>query len=128
MASFYGCGCGPGGGGGSSSGGSGTNITSAYINEAGELVLVFSNGKISNIGPVRGKDGVTFTPQIKDGVLSWTNDGGLENPKPIDFNQFGGNQEWEDIDDKMDEEFETLWQFIGMPSESDYSEYVWVEF
>lgn len=31
-----------------------------------------------------GKDGVTFTPSINsEGILSWTNDGGLDNPNPI---------------------------------------------
>lgn len=31
-----------------------------------------------------GKDGVTFTPHVdENGNLSWTNDGGLENPEPI---------------------------------------------
>lgn len=29
------------------------------------------------------KNGVTFTPSISNGVLSWTNDGGLPNPPPI---------------------------------------------
>lgn len=33
---------------------------------------------------VDGKDGVTFTPYIsEDCILSWTNNGGLENPKPV---------------------------------------------
>ena len=31
-----------------------------------------------------GKDGVTFTPSVSEtGVLSWTNDGGLENPASV---------------------------------------------
>ena len=33
-----------------------------------------------------GKNGVTFTPVVSDdGVLSWTNDGGLENPASVDI-------------------------------------------
>ena len=33
-----------------------------------------------------GKDGVTFIPSVsEDGVLSWTNDGGLEDPEPVDI-------------------------------------------
>ena len=36
-------------------------------------------------GPA-GADGTTFTPSVSvDGVLSWTNDGGLENPAPVDI-------------------------------------------
>lgn len=39
------------------------------------------------IGPAGadGKDGTTYTPAVSDGVLSWTNDGGLENPEPVDI-------------------------------------------
>lgn len=33
-----------------------------------------------------GKDGVTFTPSVtSDGILSWTNDGGLNNPNPVNI-------------------------------------------
>lgn len=33
-----------------------------------------------------GKDGATFTPSVSsDGVLSWTNDKGLENPTPVNI-------------------------------------------
>lgn len=30
--------------------------------------------------------GITFTPQITDGILTWTNDGGLKNPDPVLLN------------------------------------------
>lgn len=37
---------------------------------------------------VDGKDGVTFIPSIdSEGVLSWTNDGGLDNPNPFKIGQ-----------------------------------------
>lgn len=32
---------------------------------------------------VQGENGATFTPRIENGVLSWTNDGGLPNPEPF---------------------------------------------
>ena len=33
-----------------------------------------------------GTPGVTFTPSVSaDGVISWTNDGGLDNPEPVDI-------------------------------------------
>ena len=33
-----------------------------------------------------GKDGATFVPSVsEDGLLSWTNDGGLPNPEPVDI-------------------------------------------
>ena len=30
-----------------------------------------------------GREGATFTPHIENGVLYFTNDRGLENPKPV---------------------------------------------
>lgn len=37
-------------------------------------------------GGSSGKDGVTFTPQVSSsGIISWTNDGGLDNPAPVDI-------------------------------------------
>ena len=53
------------------------------------------HGASENVGfgemqTVRGLDGVTFTPSIsEDGVLSWTNDGGLENPEPFNIGEAG---------------------------------------
>lgn len=33
-----------------------------------------------------GKDGVTFTPSVsEEGILSWTNDGDLPNPDPVNI-------------------------------------------
>lgn len=37
-------------------------------------------------GGIRGADGVTFYPHVSaDGVLSWTNDGGKQNPAPVNI-------------------------------------------
>jgi len=49
---------------------------------------------VSN-GVAYAKDGVTFTPNISsDGVISWTNDGGKENPAPMSIKgQKGDNGE-----------------------------------
>ena len=33
----------------------------------------------------KGENGVTFTPHVTDNTLSWTNDGGLTNPTPINI-------------------------------------------
>ena len=39
-----------------------------------------------NSGPGTGTAGATFTPAVsEDGVLSWTNNGGLPNPEPVDL-------------------------------------------
>ena len=61
---------------------------------------VITKGIISQEGlvvPFRvGIDGVTFTPSVSvDGVISWTNDGGLVNPTPINIKgQTGDNVEF----------------------------------
>lgn len=39
----------------------------------------------------KGKDGATFTPSISDGVLSWSNNGNLENPPDFDFAAISGS-------------------------------------
>ena len=56
------------------------------------------------IASLHGKDATTFFPQIsKDKILSWTNDGNLPNPTPVDLNPFDdwvedgeSEYEWED--------------------------------
>lgn len=36
--------------------------------------------------PTAGQDGTTFTPSVSsDGVISWTNDGGKQNPQSVDL-------------------------------------------
>ena len=51
---------------------------------AGQVVGFDSNGNaVSQDG---GADGVTFTPNVSaSGVISWTNDGGRENPAAVDI-------------------------------------------
>lgn len=42
--------------------------------------------EIKQSGGVSGEDGATFTPSVSaDGTLSWTNDKGLSNPKPVNI-------------------------------------------
>ena len=58
----------------------GASVTNTYIiNAAVEPEDEPSDGE-------DGKDGVTFTPYVSsDGVISWTNDGGLSNPTPVNI-------------------------------------------
>ena len=73
----------------------GVGIVNASINEDGDLIIVLSSGKEENLGKVRGDNGVTFVPSISvDKILSWTNDGELVNPDPIDLET---NVEWGDM-------------------------------
>ena len=45
-----------------------------------------SSGTGTGGGGTPGANGVTFTPHLSaDGVLSWTNDGGLANPDPVNI-------------------------------------------
>lgn len=103
MSSFYGCGGGTGNGG---SGPTGVGIKSAELNEKGELIFTYTNGLIQNLGVVKGTDGGVFVPVITNNVLSWVNNAGLPNPKPLDFNQIlKENSEgdyWQDIDALVD--------------------------
>ena len=50
----------------------------------GEIADALSAAKES--GEFDGADGVTFTPAVsEEGVISWTNDGGRENPESVDI-------------------------------------------
>lgn len=51
----------------------------------GNYIWVTCDGEKGDAG-VDGKDGVVFTPHVSaDGTLSWTNDGGLINPDPVNI-------------------------------------------
>lgn len=89
--SFYG-GFMPGtfpGGGGSEEASRG--IASTMIDENGQLIITYTDGTSQNVGKVVGEDGITFTPipvlNTEDSTftLSWTNDGDLPNPDPVQY-------------------------------------------
>lgn len=54
-----------------------------------DLAEKIASGEINvtpEAGTGTGKDGVTFTPYVSPaGIISWTNDGGLKNPTPINI-------------------------------------------
>lgn len=76
--------------------GGSSGITNCTINEDGHLIVELSDGRVIDAGYVGAKDGVTFIPHISDDlILSWTNDGGLDNPDPVDINPM---DEWNEID------------------------------
>lgn len=60
------------------------NKTIDTVNKFGEtLESLYNEIKSGAFNGKDGKDGTTFTPYVNaDGVLSWTNDGGKENPEP----------------------------------------------
>lgn len=85
-------------------------IVSCEINEDGHLIIVLVDGTVIDAGYVGSTDGVTFIPHIsEDKILTWTNDGGLENPEPVDLNPF---DEWIDLGDDGEVESQYVWDFI----------------
>lgn len=99
MASFYG-----GSGAATGSGGtSGVGISNIEINANHHLIVFLTDGTRKDLGRVRG---ATFTPAIIDGILSWANDAGLENPEAFDFNSLieDEGEMWFPVNDNSDEE------------------------
>lgn len=48
-----------------------------------------------------GADGTTFTPSVSaEGIISWTNDGGKENPQSVNIKGPAGTTQWSGIEDK----------------------------
>ena len=66
-----------------SGGGSGVGIANIEINNERHLIIYLTDGVKKDLGII---DGATFTPSVVDGILSWANDQGLENPETFDFN------------------------------------------
>lgn len=48
--------------------------------------ITYTDGTTSTFTVTNGEDGVTFTPSVSTaGVISWTNDGGRQNPQSVDI-------------------------------------------
>lgn len=84
-------------------------IDDCKINEDGYLIVTLTNGRIIDAGYVGTTGGVTFIPYIsEDHILTWTNDGGLKNPEPVDLNPF---DEWTTLPEEgIDTEYE--WEIL----------------
>ena len=66
-------------------------MTQVEINSAARLEVDVGGAKLVP-GP-KGDPGAVFTPSVSgDGVLRWTNDGGLENPQAVDITGPAGPQ------------------------------------
>ena len=87
----------------------GCYVTNVEIDENSCLIVTLSDERVINAGKVSGKDGVTFTPHVsKDCVLSWTNDGGLDNPPPMDLYP---HDEWSTVPEEgIESDYE--WEFL----------------
>lgn len=63
-----------------------------YIGENGNWWIGDTDTNVSASGP----QGVTFIPSVSsDGVLSWTNDGDLENPSPVEIKGSDGKSAYQ---------------------------------
>ena len=93
-------------------------VPKEVLHEGYFLVSVYGNGVPTNsiripvakapedILPDSGdvKSGVVFVPEISENkILSWTNNGGLDNPAPVDLNPF---DEW--VEDETTSEY--IWE------------------
>ena len=51
------------------------------------ITITLMDGRVIDLGNIPGASGVVFTPHIDDsGVLTWSNNGNLDNPPPYDLN------------------------------------------
>lgn len=82
-------------------GDTGNGIASVMLNQDYTLTLNYTDGSHVTLGSIRGEKGeqgehglkgetgdtgTTFTPDVSEnGVISWTNDGGLPNPDDVDL-------------------------------------------
>lgn len=80
-------------------------IKSFEVDEDDNITITLNDGRIIELGQIVGASGATFIPHIDENkILTWTNDGGLENPEPVDLNPF---DEWvEDGDVDVESEYE----------------------
>ena len=90
-------------------GGHSCGIESFVISVDDEIIVTLTTGQVLNLGKVDGASGVTFIPHIdEDKILTWTNNGGLPNPNPVDLNPF---DEWSTVPEEgVESEYE--WVFI----------------
>lgn len=92
---------------------SGTAIEDMKISADGELIVIFDNGEIKNLGKVVGSDGVVYVPHVDaHKVLTFTieKEPG-EVPPPTDLNP---NDDWGGMDDTT-VQTDYIWETIESP-------------
>lgn len=88
----------------------GCTVVDVKIDENNNLIVTLSDGRVINAGHVAGGSGATFIPHVsEDYILSWTNDGGLENPEPVDLYP---HDEWIELNHGPETPTEYEWEFI----------------
>lgn len=85
-------------------------IESFVISVDDEIIVTLTTGQVLNLGKVNGASGTTFVPHISDDlILSWTNDGGLKNPEPVDLSPFN---DWIELGDDGEQPTQYDWEYI----------------
>ncbi len=85
-------------------------IKSFDVDENDNITITLIDGRVIELGNIPGASGVIFVPHIDDKkVLTWTNDGGLENPAPVDLNPF---DEWVNVEDGGETQSQYVWEFM----------------
>lgn len=57
------------------------------VDDNDNITITLIDGRVINLGTIEGASGVTFIPHIDEkGILTWTNNGGLDNPPAFDLN------------------------------------------
>lgn len=84
-------------------------IKSFDVDENDNITITLIDGRVIDLGQIIGASSATFTPHIdEDKILTWTNDGGLPNPDPVDLNPF---DEWTTLPEEgVESEYE--WEFM----------------
>lgn len=81
-------------------------IAKFEVDENDNITITMNDGKEIYLGHIDGASGVVFVPHIDDKkILTWTNNGGLDNPPPTDLNPF---DEWWAEDDDVSSEY--VWE------------------
>ena len=82
------------------------------LSELSKKINDIQSSQGSQDGEVAGENGATFTPNVsEEGVLTWTNDKGLENPMVVNIKGpkgEPGTTSWNDLEDKPDVDALTL--------------------
>ena len=84
-------------------------IKSFDVDEEDNITITLVNGRVIDLGQIIGASGVVFVPHIDDDkILTFTNNGDLPNPDPVDLNPF---DEWSTLPEEgIETEYE--WEFI----------------
>jgi hypothetical protein len=84
-------------------------IKSFDVDEDDNITITLMDGRVIDLGNIPGASSVVFIPHIDDkGILTWSNNGNLENPPPYDLNV---HDEWTTLPEEGIET-EYTWEYL----------------